>query len=281
MLLTVGDSFTVKRYEGDKPWGYCLAEMLGKRHFNVAQEGMSNYYIFRNTIWALNAYPEIDMVVLALTNWDRWELPRSNYGTEPNVSGIGVRTKTFKPKHSYEDATKVKLDGKLVDGFAQLYLEYYNNLFYVDQTAAQILAIHEICKSRGIPLIVTQPLLPFNMRIQKITNGKMDFLYMETNNKIGLEYIKETSLLNYVDKEVWHELTPTPKMIMFGQDFEVKEQQMFNRFTRRNPENCLGYHNKKIFKDRKDFSKIWDGHPSLHGHMVMAESIYERCKELI
>lgn len=280
MLLTVGDSFTVKRYEGDKPWGYCLAEMLGKRHFNVAQEGMSNYYIFRNTIWALNAYPEIDMVILALTNWDRWELPRSNYGLHPNVSGIGVRTKTFKPKHSFEDAMRIK-KGKPGEGPAGTYLDYYNNLFYIDQTAAQVLAIYEICKSRNIPLVVTQPLLPFNMRIHHVKNGALDYLYSATNDEKGQRYVLETSLLRLVPKEIWHEFTPTPKIIMFGMDDEVTEQQMFDRFTRNHPENVLGFHNHKIFKDTHDFTKTWDGHPSLHGHMVMAQSLYERCKDLV
>ena len=44
MILTLGDSFTVKRFKGDKPWPEHLAETLGKELMNISHEGETNHY---------------------------------------------------------------------------------------------------------------------------------------------------------------------------------------------------------------------------------------------
>ena len=265
MLLTVGDSFTTIRYDGDKPWSFRLAEKLGKKHLNIAHEGMSNSFIFRNAVWALTTQTDIDMVVLGLTNWDRFELPHNNYGLEQ--SGMWERTKTFKPKHSYGEQNLM----------SQVYCDYYSMLFYVDQTSSYLISLTEMCKTRNIPLICFQPILPFNVRIPAAQTGELDFMFKRNMNSMGEDYISSESLFRHVDKDIFCMFTPTPKTILYGEDIDDEKsyKNIFSYFTRRHPEFCMGFHNKYIYKDRDDFRKNWDGHPNAKGHTLICDIIYK------
>ena len=265
MLLTVGDSFTVKRYDGDYPWSYQLADKLKMKHLNIAQEGESNSYIFRNTIWALTENPDISIVVLSLTNWDRFELPYDDYGM--NKSGIDERTKTFKPRDAHAEIR--------TNNVSKTYMMYYNSLFYVDQTASYLIAINQLCKSKNVELIVTQPLLPFNVRIDAVVKGDLDFLLKKTMSPHGINYIKNFSLFQHVDKDIFCGFDPTPRMILFGEEKDNPNKPLFDNFTRNFPENCMGYHNKYLYKGGYESRKKWDGHPNIKGHKIISELIYE------
>ena len=147
MILTLGDSFTVKRFKGDKPWPEHLAETLGKELMNISHEGETNHYIFRNAIWALNK-ENISMIVLALSNWDRFEVPYDNYGKEK--LGLYEKTKNYKPLPILDD------------DFYSFYKKHHNIPFYIDSTASYLLSIQEICSFRNIPLVIIQPVAPFH-----------------------------------------------------------------------------------------------------------------------
>lgn len=269
MLLTVGDSFTVKRYDGDYPWGYQLADKLGMKHLNVAHEGESNSYIFRNTIWAITENPEISIVVLALTNWDRFELPYEDYGMA--LPGIDERTKTFKPKNAVNEFRH--------NDICKQYLTYYNPLFYVDATASYLISIDQMCKQRNIKLIVIQPLVPFNINIEELKSKEGDFHHILTKaiSPHGEQYIKNFSLFQYVNKEIFLGFDPTPKVILYARDESVGKQ-LFHNFHRRHPENVMGFHNKYIYKDSYRFRNQWDGHPDIQGHELIANMVYKSIK---
>lgn len=265
MLLTLGDSFTTVRYDGCKPWSFHLAEKMDKEHLNIAHEGESNSFIFRNAMWALTTQSDIDCVVLGLTNWDRFELPYNDYGLEQ--SGMWERTKTFKPKHSHGEPNAV----------SKAYIDYYSMLFYVDQTASYLIALDNMCKSRNIPLIVIQPLLPFNVKIDAVTSGELDFMFKKNMNAMGEDYVNNESLFRHVDKDIFCMFTPTSKTILFGEDHadEDKYVNLFSYFTRNHPELCMGYHNKYIYKSGHSFRKNWDGHPNDAGMKLISDIVYK------
>ena len=265
MLLTLGDSFTVKRYDGDKPWSEQLAEKLGMELLNVSHEGESNSYMFRNAIWALTTQ-DVELCVISLTNWDRFELPYSDYGLKG--SGMYDRTKTFKPKNCWDEDNP----------YSKLYIAYYSMLYYVDTTSSYIIAIDNLCKAKGIPLIFTQPLLPFNVRIKAVKTGELDFLFSKNMNAMGEDYIENISLFRHVDKSLFCMFKPTAQTILFGKEDGLSEKtydNMFSFFTRNHPEYVMGYHNKYIYKGGQAFRKSWDGHPNLKGHQMISDIVYD------
>ena len=69
MLLTVGDSFTAKRWDDDRPWPEILSFNMGMPLLNLAREGMSNEFIFRNFVYGISLNPDITHVVIGLSNW--------------------------------------------------------------------------------------------------------------------------------------------------------------------------------------------------------------------
>ena len=152
MLLTLGDSFSDTRYEGDKPWPEHLAEKMDLLLLNISHSGESNSFMHRNLIWACEKHKgEFTHVVISLTNWNRYELPFTDY------EGLGCKTKTFKPSGVLDVGTD--------DPFWQhVYLKYYNEKFYIDEAAALMITAQNLKELYGFDLAFIQPILPFKER---------------------------------------------------------------------------------------------------------------------
>ena len=242
MILTLGDSFTVKRFDNDKPWPEHLAESLGKELMNISNEGETNHYIFRNAIWALNK-ENISMIVLALSNWDRFEVPYDNYGKEK--LGLYEKTKNYKPL-SLPD-----------DDFSSFYKKHYNIPYYIDSTASYLLSIQEICSYRNIPLVIIQPVAPFHPNSEKEIN--------DYRKKYYDDYIDNKSNLKYINKNLLCECSFDSKSLIHAD----RSNQLWSKFTRLYPENVMGKHDKM----GDEFIDKWDGHPNQNGHKMIANYI--------
>lgn len=239
MILTLGDSFTVKRFKGDKPWPEHLAETLGKELMNISHEGETNHYIFRNAIWALNQENNISLVVLSLSNWDRLEVPYNNYGE--NKIGLYEQTKNYKPKILKNDT------------WSNLYKKHYSLPYYVDCTSSYILSIQEICNFRNIPLVIIQPVVPFHPSSEKYFRGNYD------------EYVDEKSNLKYINKNILCQCNFNSQTLIYAE----KTGQLWTKFTRFYPENVMGNHDKM----GDEFVDKWDGHPNQKGHKMISNYI--------
>ena len=137
MLLTLGDSFTTKRFPEDKPWPEHLAEMWNMKLMNLSEEGTSNDFMFRNLVWALET-EKIDCVVVALSNWDRMEFGKIDYGSD--FVGLGYPVLAVKPKILTEDPNNLKPKNEL----HKKVLKEFSVPYFIDRTSSYILAIQNL-----------------------------------------------------------------------------------------------------------------------------------------
>lgn len=281
MILTLGDSFTVKRYDGDKPWPKWLAQWLKKRLLNLSHEGVSNQWMFRNMVWALEEYPEIELVVVALSNWDRWELPYADYANNKlNFGcGLGEKTKSIKPKQVVSEPSNV---------FNKTYGDHYNTLYFVDQTAAFMLTMTNLCKAKDIPIIFTQPIVPFNnFRAKEVATGVYDFKTDYTDQEEM--YVDDFSLLTEINPKQLACMDLSSNSVLYwglpdggenhkrflrdNEDF--KKNNLFQYFIDADPSHQMGYHSEWIYKGGDKYRKEWDAHPNQKGHKMIAKTILD------
>lgn len=310
MLLTLGCSFTVKRWQKDKPWPHHVANYLGMDLLNISQEGESNSYMYRNALWALNE-PEykdkIELVVVGLSNWDRVEFPNWSYAedalaiemryeNEPmslGRNGLFCKTKVFKPNSCIESYTFPKkydhigssVGSLYLEDLDRLYLQHYNVKFYLDENAAHMLALTEICKARGIPIIFTQALLPFH---KCLNPGDEDILNIKINDnglfrtvddisvKNVIDYMNETSPFRLLNKKLYAGIDLSPESIFYN---DWKEPKYLWQYFVGRSKWCMGYHDM-WGKDREKFLYEYDGHPNQRGHKLIAKTVIEHFEQI-
>ena len=272
MLLTLGCSFTVKRFDGDQPWPHILAKMTKKELLNISHEGVSNQWMFRNMISALQEYKNISLIVVSLTNWDRLEVPYHDY------AGFASKTKSLKPKQVIADRPH-----PLYDSYAQ----YYNTLYYVDNTASYILAMTNLAESKGIPIIFIQPLLPFNNSgISKIKSEVNSELFKESYTEQDDKYIENMSLINSVNEKLFAKMKLNARSILHCDVDDPSDPKkslsktkkkdydtLYHYFITWDPAYQLGYHNHDVYRIGRKFKNEWDAHPNKKGHKLIAETV--------
>lgn len=277
MLLTLGDSFTVKRFEGDKPWPEMLSEMMSKELINISCEGVSNQWMFRNLIWALNEYNDISAIVVSLTNWDRLEVPYNNYAHQRE--GLGEKTKSLKPKQILEDPK---------NPWSTTYAEHYSVMYYVDATASYILAMSELARIKNIPIIFIQALLPFNnFSVKELATGVWNFKTEFTPHEEN--YVESMSLINQVNKNLFTKFEISSKSILYW-DIDDQEnpkrwfkkrkhikdyKNLFHYFITWDETYQMGYHAHDVYKGGTKFKTEWDAHPNRKGHKLIAKTVLD------
>jgi len=288
MILTSGCSFTAVRWPDHKPWPSYLSEILNIEVKNIAHEGESNSYAWRNVIWALNEFDDIEGVVIGLTEWDRFEVPVGDYGFKKiikhfetlNDSGLYDRTKIYKIKAilkaKNDELTGSWHDKVDDDNFYDTYLDSYNWYFYMDCLATYLLSISEICKSRNIPFIGIQLLEPFH-------SGKINpELNKYINKFLGPDsehYLENISPIKYVNRNIVYGMPLTADYILYNK----REGAYWNLFTKKSPhlEYQLGYHDTYPEKTKGRYIKNWDGHPSDKGNKKIADDVAKYYKRIL
>lgn len=288
MLLTLGDSFTVKRFDEDIPWPEMLADMLNKELLNVSAEGVSNHWMFRNMVWALQEHSDISLIVVSLTNWDRVEFPYENYATKE--IGFGHITKSIKPKQVLTDEPHP---------INEAYANYYSTLYFIDTTASYILAMSELAEKRNIPIIFIQPLIPFNnlaaskkVKIDSLPNNfKTEFTEQEE------KYIESFSLIQSVNKKLFTKFNLTLRSILYMDVDDPKNpksslrnlddnkkkydyRNLYHYFLTWYPEYQMGYHARKIYKGGQKHKDVWDAHPNKKGHKMIAKTVLDHYNKI-
>ena len=157
MLLTVGDSFTVKRFPDDIPWPEMLSKEMNLNLVNRSHEGMSNQYIFRNFVQEIVTNPNITHCVIGLSNWNRLEVG-VNEGVQ--YDHVSTNTKTLishSPDPELEASKKINPDLEA----EQIYKLYFNYKYYLDATLTFIKIMIDLSKLYNINLVITQLVKPF------------------------------------------------------------------------------------------------------------------------
>ena len=253
MLLTVGDSFTVKRWETDIPWPEILGFKMDLPVVNRSAEGMSNLYIFRNFIYELTINPDITHCVVALSNWDRLEVGVKS-GTPNEYSDVWNPTKTVKLGHGIN-----KYGEEVYDA----YLHYYDIKYYIDCTIGWISAIIDLCKLYGVKLIITQLVKPL---------GESD--QFKNRNIAGL--LESHKLFNAIDKSYIHGFKLEPERIAMTHDRDSIWWKFCGKYIKEFGENdyCIGLHSNQGSR----YTKRFDLHPNFKGHNMIAEEMYNAFK---
>jgi len=284
LLLTLGDSYTVNRFPGDKPWPEHLAEMWDMKLLNLSEEGMSNDFMFRNCVWALEE-EKIDRVVVALSNWDRMEFGQIDYGSD--FVGLGYPVQCTKPKvrnSNHQIKPKNGLHKKILSEFSVPY--------FVDRTASYILAMQKLCKAKQINLLFCQPISPFTQQILDYAYIDMFISSDDDNMRLmrsmsnHIKYIDNHSLLNHVDKSqlmfdcsglmLFKKMKSDEQMWSWFQHKSLK--QLINPYT-------LGFHEHELYHmqvvgQENYYKDNYDQHPNQRGHKRIAETINNYYKEL-
>ncbi len=239
MLLTVGDSFTAKRWDDDRPWPEILSFNMGMPLLNLAREGMSNEFIFRNFVYGISLNPGITHVVIGLSNWDRLELGAKSKYTEWNSA-----TKTMKKS--------IKHSEKLLD----VYNAYFSSKYYIDCTIGWIRAIIDLCENKGIKLVITQLVKP------------LWFYEKNTERQEIKTYLEKHELLKTIDKKYICRFSLDPSDLAINHD----KNSIWWKFTSKymqevgKSEYCIGFH--------KYSDTIFDLHPNFKGHSMIAKEMY-------
>lgn len=263
-ILTVGDSFTVNRYEGDKPWPIVLGELLNKKVINASREGASNDCIYRRFVYSYSTVPDISLVVIGLTNWDR--------------TPIGYKFYTgFESKTDYLKITRPGERGDLADRI----LYHYSPFWHVDRTLVNIISIINLCELKNIPVFFFQPIMPFHDRSDVYIKNS------ELNTDTRLSHYINTHLLfkdiweNHHDKILgltWSGENITKRNICPDNTWIWFCGKGYHKNGR--PELHMGFHNKKLYDNEKhNDPAIYDAHPNLKGHVAIANFLYEKIKE--
>ena len=246
MLLTVGDSFTAKRWDNDRPWPEILSFNMGMPLLNLAREGMSNEFIFRNFVYGISLNPDITHVVIGLSNWDRLEL-----GAKSKYNEWNSATKTMKKSSKHSE--------KLLD----MYNAYFSSKYYIDCTIGRIRAIIDLCENKGVELIITQLVKPLWL---------FDKEAEETEQREIKDYLENHELLKTIDKKYIHGFSLDPK------DLSVKfdRNTIWWKFTSKHAkelgrsEYCMGFHPNMGSR----YDNLFDLHPNFKGHSMIAKEMY-------
>ena len=246
MLLTVGDSFTAKRWDNDRPWPEILGFKMDLPVVNRSAEGMSNLYIFRNFIYELTINPDITHCVVALSNWDRLEV-----GVKPEYSDVWDPTKTVKLCYSVN-----KYGEEVYDA----YLQYYDIKYYIDCTIGWISAIIDLCKLRNVKLAITQLVKPLGMSDQ-------------FKNRNIASFLESHKLFNAIDKSYIHGFKLEPERIAMTQhDRDSIWWPFCGKYVKEFGTNnyCMGFHSNHGSR----YTNSFDLHPNFKGHSMIAEEMY-------
>lgn len=255
MLLTLGDSFTVKRYEKDYPWPEQLANLMNIELLNISMEGGGNDYMFRN-FYEIVITKKISHVVLALSNWDRLEIGTAN---SSNYIGNISKPKILKPKivDDYEEKYLLK----------ELFYDFYDIRYYYDKTLAQILSFQQLCKLLDIKFKIVQLIQPFHPTSINYKSNSVEFLKQHINKCSMIDKVNSSHVVgyNYTFENISHTDIDYKNLLCL---FENKNKQL--------QKYVLGYHDLDLFYNNnyKNY-KLFDFHPTHYGHKVIAEEVYE------
>lgn len=255
MLLTLGDSFTVKRYEQDYPWPEQLANLMNLELLNVSMEGGGNDYMFRNFYEIVNT-KNISHVVLALSNWDRLEIGITN---SLNYIGNISKPKILKPKivNDYEEKYLLK----------ELFYDFYDIRYYYDKTLSQILSFQQLCKLLDIKFKIIQLIQPFHKTSIDYKSDSVELLKQHVNKCNMIDKIDGSNVVgyNYTFENISHTDIDDKNLLCL---FQHKNKQI-QKFV-------LGYHDLDLFYNNnyKNY-KLFDFHPTHYGHKVIAKEVYE------
>jgi len=254
MLLTVGDSFTAKRWDDDRPWPEILGFKMDLPVVNKSAEGMSNLYIFRNFIYELTVNPDITHCVVALSNWDRLEVGVKG-GTSNKYRDVWSPTKTVKM------GSDIK---KYSEELYNAYIQYYNIKYYIDCTIGWISAIIDLCKFRNVKLVITQLVKPLAISEQFKNEDISDFL-------------KSHKLFNTIDRSYIHGFKLDSQSIALTYDRDAIWWPFCGKYIKEFGTNnyCMGLHSNQGSR----YTKVFDLHPNFEGHSMIAEEIYNGFKK--
>ena len=249
MLLTVGDSFTAKRWETDIPWPEILGFNMDLPVVNRSAEGMSNLYIFRNFIYELTINPDITHCVVALSNWDRLEVGVKG-GLSNKYSDVWSPTKTVKMGYDVNKYNKEVYDA---------YSQYYNIKYYIDCTVGWISAIIDLCKLYDVKLIITQLVKPLGMSDQ-FKNGYIS------------GFLESHKLFNSIDKSYIHGFKLEPDRIAMDHDKDSIWWPFCSKYIKEHgtSDYCMGLHENQGSR----YTRAFDLHPSFKGHTMIAEEMH-------
>lgn len=254
MLLTLGDSFTVKRYQEDHPWPEQLSELLNLTLLNISVEGGGNDYMFRN-FYEIVSCEKISHVVLALSNWDRLELGIVN---SKNYVDNKSKPKILKPKivEDYEEQYLLK----------EFFYDYYDIRYYYDKTLSQILSFQHICNHLKIKFKILQLIQPFHKTSIDYKDDTVDNLKKHISNCKMIERLDQHHVVGYQYS--------SDNILQLG-----SKELLLHKFQNKNKEllkYVLGFHDLNLFYNNnyKNY-KLFDFHPTHYGHSIIAEKVYE------
>tara|TARA_B100000575_G_C23141146_1_gene664101 strand:- start:1621 stop:2418 length:798 start_codon:yes stop_codon:yes gene_type:complete len=260
MLLTVGDSFTTKRYPNDIPWPEVLSKKLNLELVNISCEGVGNDYIFKNFVEAVNTKP-ITKVVIQLSSWDRLEIGvkvKNNKDDMSNPYELSQYAKIMKP-HMFKEYP---------EEIAEFFSHFYKAEYFYKHTICLISAIQDICKAKNVDYGIMQLLKPlfFNYR-----ESNKSYEFSVKGMRVLQQYIQSCELLPKIDqsKIIFKKLTPDRICSLCKEGFNFQDTI---------PNGLLlGYHNEDIFIANHKYSdyRCFDLHPNIEGHEWLAKNIYE------
>ena len=245
MLLTIGDSFTVKRFPEDIPWPEMLSKEMNLNLVNRSYEGMSNQYIYRNFVQEVVTNSHITHCVVGLSNWNRLEV-----GVDKGVqyNHVSSKTKTLINHNPDLEVEKV-------------YKSYFNYKYYLDATLTFIKIMSDLSRKYNINLIITQLVKPF------------PFGEYTVEKEEALTYLKNHQFLKTID-------TNYIKCFDFNCEnllcITINKKDLWYKWTnnyikKHGNRQCMGFHDKVGERFKKEF----DLHPSYYGHEIITKHLLE------
>ena len=258
MLLTVGDSFTVKRFPEDIPWPEMLSKEMNLNLVNRSHEGMSNQYIFRNFVQEIVTNPNITHCVIGLSNWNRLEVG-VNEGVQ--YDHVSTNTKTLishSPDPELEASKKINPDLEA----EQIYKLYFNYKYYLDATLTFIKIMIDLSKLYNINLVITQLVKPFPFgALGKRTAEKEEALsYLQ-----GHQFLK-TIDTNYIK---CFDFNCENLLCIIINDSDLWYKWTGHYVKKHGDKQCMGYHDQMGERFKSEF----DLHPSYYGHEIITKSL--------
>ena len=258
MLLTVGDSFTVKRFPSDIPWPEMLSKEMNLDLINRSHEGTSNQYIFRNFVQEIVTNPNITHCVIALSNWNRLEV-----GINKGVQYDHVSTNT-KTLISHSPDSELDASGRHNPDLEieKIYKSYFNYKYYLDATLTFIKVMSNLSDRYNINLVITQLVKPFPF------------------GALGKRTAEKEEALSYLQGHQFLKTIDTNYIKCFDFNYEnllciiINEKDLWYKWTghyvkKHGDKHCMGYHDQ--MGDR--FKSEFDLHPSYYGHEIITKSL--------
>lgn len=256
MIIISGDSFSTPNLgilidEGvtvPAPWNIWADHLLfDEEVINVSWSGIGNDLIIRNAIDALITNPNVNRVIIALSQWVRFSI-RGKY-FNPQIFNKPPDI----PKHNPYGRRETKIYQRDIQALERLtgYKESQVKAIFntplaiqtmIDDTLRDIYILHQLCKHRGVQLHVfqmLQPLAGFN----KSTNAII------TKNMLNSYYFDLLDSTEDIDLIGW------PFLNELGGSWFDSSLQSLERVGN------------------------GDAHPNLSGHIKLAEMFNENFKE--